>query len=911
MGGLRGRLGAVLATVLLALAGAAPAAAEGRCGTHPWCNTSLSATGRAKLLLAAMSQSDKVGILTGQAANDVGLPAISFTDGAVGAGGAGSGTSDATAMPAGIALAANFNRAMAHRYGAVVGLEVKHRGFDGDYGPTVNIMRTPLGGRTFEGYGEDPFLAAQTAVQWIDGLQAQGVMANVKHFAANNQEGQAGASPVTGAVGGRTFVNAIVSQRELHEIELPAFEAAVRQAHTATVMCSYNLLNGVYACANPGLLTSTLRDQWGFQGFVMSDAAACHEPDADLKAGLNFDIVGTCYEPPLVDAELLDGAVSQATLNQRVFEILRTLFAYGFFDHPTWKKDIGQDNVKGDEAVADAAEEGGAVLLKNGHGVLPLSRAKVRSIAVIGPAADQYIHGNGSSEVTPYLKTTALQGIETRAAQAGIKVTFLDGTDPQAAEAAAKSASVAIVVAADTESEGVDKVCMSLTVQCSGGGQATPPDPTSTQVDFGDQDSLISDIAKVNPRTVAVLETGAPVLTPWRGSLAGLLEAWYPGEDGGTVIAHLLFGDADPSGRLPATFPERAGDIPTAAGGARQYPGVIDPSLGKCEVDTTFVPCPYYQESYSEGVMVGYRSYQYRHITPAYPFGFGLSYTSFRFSALKIKRGSGGTARVSATVANTGRRTGWAVPELYVGLPTRPGVPEPPEQLAGFTKLRLGPGQSGRVSFALNPRSFSYWDTAAAGWRVAKGCDAISVGSSSQNLPLGGLLSQGGADCGRPGCPLATGRLRGRSLGLARLGMTRARVRRLYRFSSNRGRHYQDFFCLTPIGVRVGYASPKELRQITRKRRRQYRGRVVWISTSNRFYAVNRVRPGMRLKQARRRLHLGRAFHVGRNFWYFASAGASRGLLKVRRGTVEEIGIASRPLTDGRDAQRRFLRTFY
>ena len=437
------------------------AAAPSRCGHHPWCNTSLSPARRARLLLGAMSQSDKVGVLTGEAASDIGMPAISWTDGAVGAGGAGSGTSDATALPAGIALAANFNQAVAHRYGSTVGLEVRHRGFDGDYGPTVNIMRTPLGGRTFEAYGEDPFLAAQTAVAWIDGLQTQGVMADVKHFAENNQEGQYGVSPVFGAYGGRTIVNVHVTPRTMHEIELVPFQAAIQQAHAAAAMCSYNLINGVYACADHTLLTSILRRQWGFDGIVTSDAASCHETAPDMEAGLNIDIAYTCYNAAEVEAALADGTISPALLNRRVFQILRELFAFGFFDHPTWKKDLSLDHVKADEAVSDQTEEGGAVLLRN-RGVLPVNPRRVHSIAVIGPAASQYIHGNGSSEVTPYLKTTALQGIETRAKRAHIRVSYNDGSNTASAEALARRSDLAIVVAADTESEGVDKTCLSL-----------------------------------------------------------------------------------------------------------------------------------------------------------------------------------------------------------------------------------------------------------------------------------------------------------------------------------------------------------------------------------------------------------------------------------------------------------------
>jgi beta-glucosidase len=741
---------AVVAGILLGLALAgSEARAEGRCGSYSWCDTTLSPEARAGLMLAAMSHSDKVGILTGQAATDVGLPPIKWTDGAVGAGGVGSGGSPATAMPAAMALAANFDPAMAAGYGAVVGAEVKHRGFDGDYGPTVNIMRTPLGGRTFEAYGEDPFLAGQTAVGWIEGFQAQGVMADVKHFAANNQEGQVGVSPLFGVYGARTFTNVHADARTLHEIEFSAFEAAVTKGHSATVMCSYNLLNGAYACANSFLLSDTLRGLWGFDGFVVSDAIGCHETAQNLNAGLNFDIVGSCYTAPQVEAALADGSVTQATLDRRVFEILRKLFAVGFFDHPTWPNDTAQDNRAADAAVADHTEEGGSVLLRN-RGALPINVKKVHSIAVIGAAAKHYIFGGGSSQVSPYPTTTALQGITARAAQAGIRVSYDEGTNVPSAQALARSSDLAIVVAADTEAEGVDKPCMSLIPQCSG-GQATPANPEATQVAFGDQDNLISSIGSANTNTVVVLETGAPVLTPWRESINALLETWYPGQDGGTATASVLFGDADPGGRLPATFPQREGDIPTASGGTERYPGTINPT-SNCNLETRIptVPCPYYEETYSEGVMVGYRWYDRQRILPAYPFGFGLSYTRFKFSGLTIEpRTSGGepSAGVSVTVTNTGARSGWAVPELYVSLPSLAGVPQPPRQLKGFAKVALAPGQSQRVTMQLDARAFSYWSDAANAWRVVPGCDTIAVGSSSRQLPLSGVIAQGGASC--------------------------------------------------------------------------------------------------------------------------------------------------------------------
>jgi len=734
-------IGACASAAMLVLT--PPAFGEGRCGTYAWCNTALSPDQRATLLENAMSQSDKVAMLTGGAATDVGVPAATFDDGALGVRTTGS-SADATAFPAGIALAANFDQAMAQAYGAAVGMEQRLHGYDGDWGPTVNIMRTPLGGRTYEGYGEDPFLDAQTAVGWIDGLQSQGVMATVKHFIENDQEGQLGASPLDGANGGRSFTNVIVDQRTLHEIELEPFAAAVQQAHVAAVMCSYNQVNSEFSCDNPDLLQTVLRGQLGFQGIIMSDALAAHTPQGDLNAGMDWDIVGNSDNAAAVDLALDDGQVSQATLDARVHEYLRTLFAYGFFDRPAYAKAPPATEPASSKAVDIATEEGGATLLEN-DGVLPLSGTH-KTIAVIGLPAENYVFGFGSSQVTPYSTVDMLQGIQARAAQAGDTVTYDTGTNLAQAESDAKAADVAIVVAADSESEGDDKLCMSLVPQCAPTQESTlgPDDPTDAQLAWGDQDALISDIESVNPHTVVVLETGAPVLTPWRTKLAALLEAWYPGEDGGTAIAHVLWGDVDPGGRLPVTFPASYDQEPTA-NNPSSYPGTPEPS-----VQTAADAGTVYQETYSEGVFVGYRWFQAHRLTPAYPFGFGLSYTNFKFSHLTVTKGEQrGNYVAHVTVTNTGSRTGDAVPELYVSLPSLAGVPEPPWQLKGFDKVQLAPGQHAEVSMPLDPRAFSYWSDSASGWEIAPGCDVIGVGPSSASLPLRAAIAQGDAICSK------------------------------------------------------------------------------------------------------------------------------------------------------------------
>jgi beta-glucosidase len=553
----------LLATVaLLATAGAglvsSPAGAKGRCGdpaTRPWCNTSLSPDTRAGLLLAQLTPDEKVSLLGGDdvfggiisgpdrhtgtstGVPRLGLPTIYYSDGPV-----GPRQGSTTAMPIPMALAATFDPQLAFRHGATIANEAKDKGNDVVFAPTVNILRTPLWGRAFESYGEDPLLDTRMTVGWIDGAQSEGVIANVKHFAANNQEGDAG--PIANQTGpqeplgapplqgDRYTVNAVVDQRTLHEIYFPQFEAAVKDAHVGSVMCSYNRLNGQYACENQQLLNEVLKRDWGFKGFVLADYGAAHNTIASLNNGLDFEPwPGLAYSPVPVKAALFAGLASMADVDEHVRRILRTLFAYGAMDRPAYVNDDAQIDKPLHTRVAQQIEESGITLLRN-DGVLPLEPGRFKSIAVIGSPADAFTTGGGSAAVTPFSYTTPRQAIAARAGP-GVHVTYDDGSDPSAAAAAAKAADVAIVFAADYETEGADRQCLSL--EC--------PDV------HGDQDGLIEQVAAANPNTVVVLETGAPVLTPWRDQVKSLLEAWYAGEQGGPAIARVLFGDSDPSGR--------------------------------------------------------------------------------------------------------------------------------------------------------------------------------------------------------------------------------------------------------------------------------------------------------------------------------------------------------------------------
>lgn len=672
-----------------------------------------------------MSETDKFSALLGMAATDVDLPAANFEDGAVGVRTSTQPGETATAFPSAMSLAATFDRTMSQRYGTAIGTEEKDHGFNGDDGPTVNLMRTPLGGRTFEAYGEDPYLAGQQATGWIDGLQSQGVMATIKHFIANDQEGQLGVSPLLGADGGRLITNVIVDDRTLHENDLRPFADAIAAAKPASVMCSYNKINSLFGCDNTNDLQTILRGQLGFAGLIQTDLGAAHTAAADLNAGVNWDILGNGDNPALIAAALADGSLTQATVDARVHEYLQTFFAYGLFDRPAYTDVSTTENRGASQATGVATEEEGATLLKN-NGILPLT-GRGKTIAVIGLPAENYVFGFGSSQVTPDHTVTLLQGIQARATADGDTVVYDDGTNVAQAQADAKAADVAIVIAADSETEGSDKLCNSLTPQCSPTATSTisPDNPLDDQAAWGDQDSLITSIASTNTHTVAVLETGGPVLTPWRGSLAGLLEAWYPGEDGGTAVAHVLWGDVDPGGRLPATFQASDDQEPTA-GSTAAYPGVLAPQENANELLPTF-----YNETYTEGVLAGYRWFDQHDLTPAYPFGFGLSYSNFAVSDLHASRD-----KVTVTVTNTGTRAGTAVPETYVQLPTITAIPEPPAQLSGFDRVTLDPGASTTVSMTLVPRDFQYWDTAAQAWATVPGCPRILVGQSSRDLPL-------------------------------------------------------------------------------------------------------------------------------------------------------------------------------
>ena len=687
------------------VAGAGPAA-QAVSTACPWVGSSAPISQRVSEVLARMSLTQKVDLLTGASGSSyVGfipaigslcIPALNLEDGPAGV---GDGMTGVTQLPAPVDVAATWDTSAEQLYGKVIGTEQAAKGTTVDLGPTINIVRDPRWGRAFESIGEDPYLNGTMGAADIEGVQSSGVMAQVKHFAVYNQETNRN-TPAD---------NAVVSTEAEQEIYLPAFQDAVQQGAASSVMCSYSYVNGTAACQNPYLLSSVLRQQFGFNGFVTSDWGATHSTAASANAGLDMDMPGSDgYFGATLASAVSSGAVSTATLNSMVSSVLTEMFAFGLFDKPTAGSPGETATSAADQADATQLAEEGTVLLKNGGGVLPLTTADT-SIAVIGADASSspQTAGGGSASVTSSGTVTPLQGI-TAAAPSGVTVSYNNGSSDSSAASLAASSSVAVVFVSLAESEGSDL----------------------TSIDLGSaDDNLISAVAAANPNTIVVLNTGSAVTMPWLSSVKGVLEAWYPGQEDGTAIAALLFGAADPSGHLTVTFPVSLSQVPAST--TAQWPG---------ENGTV---------QYSEGVDVGYRWYDANGLTPLFPFGYGLSYTSFSYSDLTIGTlAAGGAATVTARVTNTGSRAGADVAQLYVTDPSASG--QPPRQLEGFSRVSLQPGASQTVTFQLTQQNLRYWNSSSNGWATSTGNYGIEVGDSDANLPLSGTLAVSSAQLGQP-----------------------------------------------------------------------------------------------------------------------------------------------------------------
>jgi beta-glucosidase len=635
----------------------------------------------------------------------LGVPALQETDASLGVAWAhgvrpGDG---ATPLPSSLALAATFDPEIAYAGGAMIAREARLKGFNVLLAGGANLARDPRGGRNFEYLGEDPLLAGTLAGASIRGIQDQHIVSTLKHFALNDQET------------GRHFASSNIGEAAARESDLLAFEIALEAGRPASVMCAYNKVSGVYACENDLLLNKVLKGDWRFPGWVMSDWGAVHSTAAALKgldqqSGEQLD-KAIWFGSPLLEASAGDKAYARrvADMDHR---ILRSLFAVGAIDHPAAPGPIDYD---ADEAIAQKQIEQGIVLLKNRAGLLPLA-GSVRRVAVIGGRANVgVISGGGSSQVAPpggaALQTpfkgegtpqslraqmfhpgAPLQAI--RAAFPNAEVHFDEGDYPKAAAEMAAKADVAIVFATQWMTESYDAHDLSL--------------PAG-------QDALIAAVAAANPNTIVVLETGGPVAMPWLDKAGAVLEAWYPADRGGVAITEVLTGKVNPSGRLPVTFPADIAQTPR-----HELPGWGLPDGQGFDVDYDI-----------EGAEVGYRWFAKKGLQPLFPFGFGLSYTRFAYSGLKVEGGK--TLTVSFDVTNAGDREGEDAPQVYVTAGTRSA-----ERLIGFSKVSLKPGETRRVTVAADPRLIANWDEAAHGWTISGGAYRVSVGASAMDLKLSG-----------------------------------------------------------------------------------------------------------------------------------------------------------------------------
>lgn len=595
----------------------------------------------------------------------------------------------AVCMPAACATAASFDRELIHRMGEAIGDSCQHEELSVVLGPAVNIKRSPLCGRNFEYFSEDPYLAGEMAASYINGVQSRNVGTSIKHFAANSQEHR------------RMSSSSNADERTLREIYFPAFETSVKKAQPWTVMCSYNRINGVYASENPWLLTEVLRNEWGFEGYVMSDWGAVSDRVAGVAAGLDLEMPssGGVNDRRIVEA-VRSGKLDEAKVDLACERILNIVYRYLENAKPETPWDKEADHLLSAKIASECM-----VLLKN-NGLLPLS--KEDDVAFIGEfAAKPRFQGGGSSHINSFKTTSALEAAKD------LKITYAQGysagrdcaTDEQIAEAveAAKKAKVAVVFAGlpdSYESEGYDRTHMRMP-EC--------------------QNRLIEAVAAANPNTVVVLHNGSPVEMPWIDKVGAVLEAYLGGQAVGIATVQILFGDVNPSGHLPETFPRKLADNPSYL----FYGGEGD------------------KADYREGVFVGYRYYDKKEMDVLFPFGHGLSYTTFAYSDLRLSASEitdQDTLTVTVTVKNTGDRAGKTVVQLYVG-DDKSTVLRPVRELKGFEKVALEPGQSKEVSFTLGKRSFAYWNEQIHDWHVETGTFTIQVGQSSRDISLTGTVT--------------------------------------------------------------------------------------------------------------------------------------------------------------------------
>jgi beta-glucosidase len=698
-------------------------------------NRSLAPEERAELVLKQLTLDEKLALLHGNGmANNsswtmpltaltnggagyvegvqrLGIPPLVMVDAAYGIRDSGVNGRYSTAMPSNLGAASAWDTESACEYGEVIGRELRAQGFNMTLGGGVNLAREPRNGRTFEYAGEDPLLAGTLVGNTMKCEQAQHVVGDIKHYVMNDQET------------GRSIVNAIISKRAMQESDLLAFHIAIDIANPGAVMCSYNRVNGDYACENTYTLTDVLKKDWGFKGFVVSDWDATHSTVKASAAGLDQEQPMANYYGPKLKEAVEAGKVPISEIDDHARRVLYALFISGLVDDPAQKSVV--DAEKGME-VAQRVEGKSIVLLKNSPALLPIDPAKIHSIAVIGGHADVgMISGAGSAQVDPpngnaimpsgkgathwqdhiWFPTSPLKALQAKLPKTRIE--FNPGTDLQSAADLARSSDLVIVFAYQWLAEDMDLPSLSL------------PD---------NQDALIQQVAAANSRSIVVLESGTAVTMPWIDKVAGVLEAWYAGSAGHKALADVLIGEVTPSGKLPLTFPKSEKDLPRA---------VVAPLSPKDRESkgNSAQHVPTYAVRYDEGPEVGYKWYEAQHKQPLFPFGFGLSYTTYAYSDLSIDSAA---KTVRFAIKNTGNRTGDEIAEVYASLPK--DADESFKRLAGWKRVTLAPGELQTVTVTIDPRVLRTFNEGDNSWKLAPGDYAVFVGPSSDNTPLRGIL---------------------------------------------------------------------------------------------------------------------------------------------------------------------------
>jgi beta-glucosidase len=700
-------------------------------------NTSLSADERADLIVKELSLDEKLSLVHGGPSNAmamfdpyadpdakslgnagyisgiprVGIVSIKMADATVGVTHSSAFGRYSTPLPSTMAETSSWNLDIAREYGSLIGRELRDQGYTMTLGGGIDLAREPRNGRNFEYHGEDPLLAGLMGGNEMKAEQGQHVIGDLKHYALNEQEN------------GRNFVNVHMSKRAMQETSLLAFDIALKVSDAGAVMCSYNLVDGDYACENDYLLNHVLRAEFGFKGFVLSDWGGTHSTVKAVNAGLDIQMPDDRYYGQALKDAITSGQVPMEKLDTMVKRIVRTEIAVGIFDSPYNRR--VPDVFHGMEVAQKVAEES-IVLLKNTNNLLPLS-PNTRSIAIIGSHADVGVaSGGGSGSVDPiggnavetgkrmafgvpiWHRSSPMKAVAAKVPGAIVK--FDAGTDLNTAAALAKSSDVAIVFVNQFTSEGSDLDSLTL------------PDQ---------QDELVSAVAAANSKTIVVIESGSPITMPWIDKVSGAIEAWYPGIKGGEALANILFGDVNPSAKLPITFAKSDADLefpeipkqpvdPNAPAPAAPVPGGPPARLRNIRV---------FDLSHDDGLLVGYRYYEARKIQPLFPFGFGLSYTTYAYAGLKAT-----PDQATFQVKNTGKRGGAEIAEVYAVLPQAAG--EPFKRLVGFTKVPLDAGESKTITIPLNAKLFSIFNESKDGFELVPGDYTILVGGSSEDLPL-------------------------------------------------------------------------------------------------------------------------------------------------------------------------------